>query len=373
LLNMDRIQSVLSKLNSRAVNPMRGIHWIAKGILRGQGFKWEIRRNGDLKMGYWRKSLRTKNQKSAYPKRFVLIPGFGDTPLSWHAVVILLLPVLKRQYDEVILFDFPGFGGFLSKERAFPTVEMMMTSVADALDALKPHTLCGHSLGGWLAAYYAGVCGQGKRPASNRLNYSGPTSLLLINPSGIYPDEPTMRQCEAIIKGSLGMMGNEKDPPNERFSILRPHLFSKEPKWFSLISGHFKHFLGREDIVQFVGSAKEDLYTLNDTAKNIQAKTWVLWGENDTLIPVSCAESWLTCMNSENAPENVPENVPKNVKEDKPQRKTESRAVILKKTGHSPHLEAPVATSIVLGQILTGITPHRVGRRWWTVMQSSVS
>src|SRR5437016_1196780 len=112
-------------VGSNEISAVQGLHFIAKGVLKTAGFRWEIRRSGDMKLGYWRKSLRVRNSKSPYPKRFVLIPGFGDTPLSWHLVITLLLPVLKRNFDEIVLLDFPGFGGFLSREKSFPSMDFM--------------------------------------------------------------------------------------------------------------------------------------------------------------------------------------------------------------------------------------------------------
>src|SRR4051794_35918010 len=137
---MDMIEPWMKTLASikRSASFMRTVHWVAHRVFKGMGFQWELRRNGDLKLGIWRKTFKQKNQRSPYPKRFVLIPGFGDTPLSWYFVISLLEPVLKQNYDEIILIDFPGFGGFLSSERSFPTMDLMMSTVNDTLDSLKP-------------------------------------------------------------------------------------------------------------------------------------------------------------------------------------------------------------------------------------------
>jgi pimeloyl-ACP methyl ester carboxylesterase len=316
---------------------LQGIHWIAHGVLRTGGYRWEVRRNGEVKIGYWKKTLRARDHKAPYPKRFVLMPGFGDTPLSWLGVMTLLHSTLKSNYDELILFDFPGFGGFLSRERAFPSVDLMMTAVADTLDSLKPHTIFGHSLGGWLAASYAALCGSGQRPVSNRLNYSGPNSLIVANPSGIYPDQKTMDEFETLIRSSVA----------QGFELLRPHLFAKEPSWFICAVPHMRKFLGREDIMQFVDSGRTE-HALTALAQNIQARTWVLWGEKDTLVPSTCADAWLASLNA------------KGLRKD-------HTAIIIKKAGHSPHIETPVSTAIIMSQILKDKTPYDLGKRWWTV------
>lgn len=329
-------------LSSQDLSAVRALHLVAKGIFRATGFRWEIRRHGELKLGYWRKTLKPRSRKTPYPKRFVLIPGFGDTPLSWHLVTVMMQPVLKNYYDEIILIDFPGFGGFLSHERSFPSMDFMMSMLNDTLDSLKPHTIFGHSLGGWLTAHYAAECGSGVRPYSNKLNYSGPEAILLSNPSGIFTDAKTRQEWEAIFRTAM----------IEGFPALRPHLFKKEPAWFSLIVPHFSQFILREDVHQFMSSFRED-HAADRFASQIRAKTWLIWGEHDTLIPASCAQAWQ-------------DHLDKNVQ-------FEEQIVMIKGVGHSPHLEAPAATAAVIAQIVSGRIPHRIGKRWWKVIGSGTA
>ena len=324
------------KLRKQDITILHGIHWVARGILQSQDYKWELRRTGETKLGYWRKTLRKRNSRSAYPKRFVLIPGFGDTPLSWQGVITLLTPVLKLHFDEVILFDFPGFGGFLSRERSFPSLDLMMTSLNDTLDSLKPHTILGHSLGGWLAAHYASLCGEGVRPTANKLNYSGPKKVLLANPSGIFPSLEVRNVWENIFRDAMV----------EGFKSIGPHLFAKKPFWFGLLSTHFNEFLSKDDILQFMKSFRED-HCLDRAVEKIQSDVWLIWGEKDTLVPASCAPAWLQHLSHS--------------------RKNQHHSVLIKDAGHSPHLEKPAVTAAVIGQILYEKTPHRYGRRWWKV------
>jgi len=328
----------LSKLIKQS--PFPGLQWVAQGFFKANGYRWETRRSGDLKIGYWRKKLRTQDRKPPYPKRLILLPGFGDSPLSWYAVLALLYPILRNEFDEVILFDFPGYGGVLSKEKAFPSADLMFAATCDALDSLKPHTLVGHSLGGWLAAHFAGLCGKKERPKSNQLSYSGPSSLLLLCPSGIFPDAQTRTEFEGIFRRSQG----------GGFESLRPYLFSKEPAWFSWIMPFLGDFLKREDIVQFLASFRDDHY-LEALVAQIQADVWLIWGEKDTLIPPSCVPTWLQLL---------------------PTKMNQKPAVILKNIGHSPQLESAAITAALIGQILSGRHPHRLGKRWWTLMKAGI-
>ncbi len=321
------------------VSVLQAFHLLAKAYFKMRGYQWETRRNGEVKLGYWRKVLRKKPQKDAYPKRFVLIPGFGDSPLSWAIVVGLLQPVLKQSFDEVILVDFPGFGGFLSKEKAFPSFDLMMSVLNDTLDSLKPHTIIGHSLGAWMVAHYAVLCGTGVRPLSNRQNYSGPDTLMLANPSGLFGDEATKEDWKAIFN----------QVKEEGFKILRPHLFVKEPRWFSWIVPDFRRFIKRDDIRLFMSTFRED-HALDPLAKQIKSKVWLLWGEKDTLIPARCSAAWLRSLHQD---------------ENK-----KHHAIVLRNIGHSIHLERPTVTAAIIGQIITNRIPHRMGGRWWKVIES---
>jgi pimeloyl-ACP methyl ester carboxylesterase len=318
------------------------LHQAIKPLLFAQGYRWEEKRSGELRIGYWKKVFRKKEVRKAYPKRFVLIPGLGDSSVSWLSVLTLSQPVLRQQFDELILFDFPGFGGFLAREKAFPSLELMMKGVGDILDYLKPDTLFGHSLGGWLAGHYAVECGLQKRPESNRLNYSGPSRLLLAAPSGVYPDSETMEQLKEVFHKAL----------KEGFPHIRPYLFAQEPFWFKYVAEQFHHFFDREDIAQFIYSARPE-HSLHEQVQHIQAPVWLIWGEHDALIPARCAESWMRNFN-----ESVRE---------------KSHTVLLKGLGHSPQLENSTVFAAVLAQVLMGKVPHDIGKRWWRTQSGQSS
>jgi penicillin amidase len=334
------IETLANIKGLRDTTLIQALHWLAWGVLKKEGYQWEVRRTGELKIGYWRKSFRSKNQRSAYPKRFVLIPGFGDTALSWYMVLGFLRPILKQNFDEIVLIDLPGFGGFLSKERTFPTMDLLLSHMGDILDYLKPHTILGHSLGGWLTGHYAAQCGVGTRPIANKLNYAGPDTIILANASGVYEDENSKQTMAKLFKESQ----------KAGFKVLRPHLFAKEPAWFKFIVGHFEKFSIREDVGLFIDSVRDD-HLLEKVATQIQAKVWLIWGESDTLVPVSCSMAWLKHLNQE--------------------LKHNHHAILIRKAGHSPQLEQPAVTAVILAQILSQKIPHRFGRRWWTVVKEA--
>ncbi len=313
---------------------VENLHLAAKLYFKVRGFRWEERRTGELGVGYWKIKLKTRDKKQTYPSRLVLIPGFGDSPLSWHAVSVILRPWIRSHYDELVIMDFPGFRGFLSSQRSFPSMDELLTATHDALDALKPKAILGHSLGGWLAGHYAMECGTGKRPKAHSLNYKGPETLVLVNSAGVFPDEETRK-----VWADLFNLASERG-----FEVMRPHLFAKEPFWFKWVAGNMGPFINREDVVAFIKSCRED-HSIEERAGEIRCKVRLVWGEQDSMIPVSCAGAWLQHLRDSGNPD--------------------CRAFILPKSGHSPHLEQPLVLATVLGQILSLRTLSSPKPRWW--------
>jgi pimeloyl-ACP methyl ester carboxylesterase len=230
-----------------AMNAKLPIRWAlqfaGKLALGRAGYRLELRRSGELKLGLWRKSWR--QAQAQRPRRFVLVPAFGDSLLSWLPVLIALRPILRRHFDEIVIVDFPGGGGFLSHERSFHSMDLLMCATFDVFDSLGPHTILGHSLGGWLAGFYAGQCGGGDRPGRGAgLGFRRPERVMLVDPFG-----------------GLGA----------------------EPAWFSGLA---------EDVVQLMESIRPD-HQVELHLPKIASDICLLWGENDSLIPAANAHRWV--------------------------------------------------------------------------------
>ncbi len=332
---------------------LKTVHWLSRGALESMGFRWERRLEGEAGLGLWRLDLRQPGaemflgalskkkrpgaslKKSGPVKRFVLIPGFGDTPLSWVGVLVLLAPVLWKRFDEIVVFDYPGWHGFLSDEKCFNSFENLFRASDDALDSLKPTVLLGHSLGGWVAAQYAASCGEGKRPlarsADKPSSYTGPEELILCAPAGLY-GEPSELEV---------FQGHFRKAVEEGFETFRPRLFHREPMWFRFLVGGFNKFMARPDVRELLESVRDE-YFLKSRASSIQAKTWLVWGAEDSLAPASWAMVWLEALKERGM-----------------------GAVTFPKTGHSPQSETPAALAAVLTQLLLGKKPSTLGARFW--------
>jgi pimeloyl-ACP methyl ester carboxylesterase len=352
------LRSVVDSLRGPLKGPLKGsmvrnLRWAAHHLFKAIGYRFEVRRSGELKIGLWRKTLNSAAQKK-HPRRFVLIPGFGDSPLSWLGVLSLLQPVLKKNYDEIVLLDFPGFQGFLAHERPFHSMDLLVGKLFEVLDSLKPDTLLGHSLGGWLAGRYAVDCGTGERPvmvtaegqAARSKTYTGPRLLVLANPSGVFGDESLKKAWSERMAQVIDSGG---------FHLLRPHIFGKEPFWFKYLFPEFCKFSMHEDTLNFMKSVRDD-HIIEEMAHRIRARVWLLWGDSDTLTPTVFFKGWLNRLSPE----------------------TQAQAVLLKGIGHSPHVESPALTALVLSQILTGekpalfsfSIPQKLTDRWWAVQVS---
>jgi pimeloyl-ACP methyl ester carboxylesterase len=302
--------------------------------MKRAGYRWELRRNGELKIGFWRKSLRSeKSERSARTtassRKLVLVPGFGDTSMSWLAVLAVLKPALRKNYDEIILVDFPGFAGFLSHEKAFHSMDLLQGALFDALDSIAPKTLMGHSLGGWLAALYAAECGEGARPKTKpqgtEVDYAGPDHLILADPSGVFVDEATSAELKEKFKRAIA-----EDGPG--FDAIREHVFAREPFWIRACAHYFSGFFRSEEIARFVDSFDEKHLLSEERLRKIAAKVWLIWGERDTLVPPTSIPLFLKALNVE---------------------KTHCKAILLTQSGHSPQIETPGTLALVLSQVLS--------------------
>jgi pimeloyl-ACP methyl ester carboxylesterase len=319
----------------RFLDPIRtgSIRWLGRKAFERSGFTWDLRRSGDLKIGMWRKSLRSRfDGKTASPRRFALIPGFGDSPISWLLVSRLMESGLKRAgFDELILLDYPGFSGRLVDEKCFPSMDLLIDATGDVLDWLEPDTILGHSLGGWLSARYAADCGAELRPAvRKRHGYQGPRNLLLAASAGVYESDEVAITIGEIFVSAFGEQG---------FSALRPHLFAREPRWFEWVSKDFTKFATDPGIRQFFESIREE-HLLRERLGKIRARTWLIWGERDTLVPPGGIPAWIQGLG---AAQGTP------------------HAVLIKNVGHSPQVEKPAVIASAISQILMGHAPRGRG------------
>lgn len=328
----------VGRIKNAEVSVMKILHGAARQLFEKSGYRWEVRRTGEQRIGLWRLSISGKGtRKKGLKKRFVVVPGFGDSPFSWFPTLMLLKPVLQRKYDEVVLLDLPGFAGILSEEKCYTDIDLLFSGVGDVLDGLKPHTLMGHSLGGWIVGEYLASCGEGVRPKTRTGHYRGPETGLIISASGVFGESPEKEQMRQMFEAAAEL----------GIQPLRAHLFASEPIWFRLLADQFGKFIQREDAIEFIRSVSEE----HDVAKHlshVRAKTWIIWGDKDTLCPAKWAREWLKALGPDAG----------------------AQAVMLKGLGHSLQIESPARLAAVIGQIVLDREPHQFGKRWWTLIRA---
>ena len=324
------VRSLMKQWSMRPFRLNHVLHGVTEKSFTRLGFRWEERRLGEQRIGMWMIPIRRPLPPLAVRKRVVFLPGFGDTPLSWLGVLVAAIPFLRKTHDEVVLVDFPGFGGFLQGDPVFSSMDALMRATSDLLDELRPHVLIGHSLGGWIASYYSWACGTGLRPTRSAGKYTGPKVLIPICPAGV-DGEPHEREAFEQIFAKASVVG---------FSVLRPHVFGKEPAWFKLVAHEFQSFILRADVVQFIQNVPTE-YSLESRIGEIQADIRLIWGENDTLVPTAWAKIWQA------------------------KAKPGIRTFVIPGAGHSPHLERPVVTTAALVAALGFDATGRALRSAW--------
>lgn len=291
----------------------RDLHKAGGLLLRSAGFRLSLVGEGPCKIGVWKKTLKSGVIES--PRRFLLVPGFSDSPVTWLPALTMTRRSFYLHYDEIVMIDFPGYHGYLYDEPCFSSADALVSTLLVAFDQIKPHTIMGHSLGGGLAAYYSGIRG---RVGSDL----APKSLVLISPSGVYTTAELRKQVETrilqIIENGIECLGE-----------LGPRLVQGDPNFFRKFLNEFFRFSSQKEIRSFVQSFGDD-YLLEPLLEHIPSDVKLIWGSQDTLIPPSVVPLWL---------EGLPK---KNVE-----------TIYLEGIGHAPQLEAPARLARTLGHLLT--------------------
>ena len=287
------------------------------------GFQFEYRNVGDQGIGLWKLSL-GKKRSDTFVKRIVIVPGLGDSPLSWILVLRKLHSTLTDHFDELILLDFPGFPGPLGRKKAFSSMDHMREATAQILDSLQPHTVIGHSLGGWLSAYYGVLCGKRREDSSRSNFFKGPKHLILGNPSGLDSLEIDMEKWGGKFLDS-GEGGQEEfwDPALNR-------AINSIPGLSKLLFGELIRFMKKKEIYQFVRSC-DPRHLLTGELKHIKSNVTVFWGEEDEINPASWMDEWIKELKGSDI-EFVP--------------------IRMKECGHVPQLQCPRRLAKILKSVI---------------------
>lgn len=241
------------------------------------------------------KTLLMNNSKVNYKiagsgPAILVLHGWGGSSDSWVAVQ----GILAKQGYKVISPDFPGFGKSKTPPKSWGVIDYAkwVNEFANLLN-LKRFFILAHSFGGRVAVKFA-------------INYPERLcGLILCDSAGIKP-KPGLKT--KIIFG-LARIGN---------AIFSPrHLARLKDGARNL----FYMFLRHRDYVKANGIMKETIKRvlaedLLPDISQIKAKTLIIWGGADRMVPVKYAYIFK-------------------------EKIANSELQILPKVGHSPHLEVP--------------------------------
>lgn len=197
----------------------------------------------------------------------VLLHGLGDSANNWFRT----LPLLAWRGDRVIAIDLPGHGhsppfderGFLHIREHADVVRRVVGQHAVG----ESVSLVGHSLGGWVAAraHLAGL-------AADR--------LVLVEAAGL--------EHEGMWE-SIELLRIEHEADVKKFFDTICH---HTPFALNVLSRDVAAMFRSPAVVNFINAYERgDLLTDDDLAR-VTARTTILWGEDDGLIPPILAHRW---------------------------------------------------------------------------------
>jgi abhydrolase domain-containing protein 6 len=202
----------------------------------------------------------------------LLLHGFGASGDSWNRFAASL----TKKY-RVIAPDLPGWGASTRLESAsyaYPSQLERLQGLVQELELARFH-LVGHSMGGFLAAAYAA-----RFPAQV-------VTLGLVAPHGMAEPRPG-ELARSVERGDNWLVVSSM----EGFQRLLANLFVKRP----YIPGPVIKYLAQRAVR---GSAKsrqifEEMQRneppLIKTLPQIEAPSLIVWGDQDRVLDVSCAD-----------------------------------------------------------------------------------
>lgn len=242
---------------------------------------------GDLHARYVDVSAGNKNA-------ILLIHGLGGSIESWANNIDELSKELR-----VIALDLPGFG-YSDKPRMNYTIRFYRDFVASFIEAIgaAPLTIAGSSLGGQIAAELAT-----SRPALV-------SKLVLTSPAGALPRS---------FKGTPALWRYVKVLEAKSVQQVKKALFAVDSKpvddaYAKIVYEKLAMPGAKEAFLSALkGSAQAP--RLTGRLDKIKAPVLVIWGKDDTMIPVRFVEPFAKMKNS--------------------------RIVLLERCGHRPHVDRP--------------------------------
>lgn len=236
------------------------------------------------------------------PRTVVLLHGLGDSANNWFRT----LPLLAWRGDRVVAPDLAGHGlspprderGYLSIREHADVVKRIVAEMGSGGEV----ALVGHSLGGWVAtrAHLSGL--DAKR-------------LVLVESAGL--------EYEGMWD-SIEMLRIEHEEDVKRFFRTITH---RVPAALNLLSREVAMMFRSPAVMNFIGANNADDLLRDEELASVTAKTTILWGENDGLIPPILAHRFHASIPG-------------------------SKLVWIPRCGHAPQFERPILFQTLIEEAL---------------------
>jgi abhydrolase domain-containing protein 6 len=206
----------------------------------------------------------------------LFIHGYGMEKDAWD----IFAKNWTKSY-RLIVPDLPGFGETTKSDSSvygLPHQVKRLDRFMNLLGIPSFH-LAGISMGGAMAAYYAG-----ERPEKVK-------SLFLMAPAGVLSRVPSEAWREYQEKGKIVLLYKN----TEQFDALLDAVFYRKP----FVPRSFKRYFAKKGVLEYRLREKilrdlerDGIDILEDRLPEVGAPTLVVWGENDRILHVSGAEKF---------------------------------------------------------------------------------
>jgi abhydrolase domain-containing protein 6 len=233
----------------------------------------------------------------------LFVHGYGMEKDGWD----IFARRWRRAY-RLMIPDLPGFGETTKTEMSVYDVPNQVKRLDRFVNvlAISSFHLVGISMGGAIAAYYAG-----EHPAKVK-------SLFLMAPAGVLSRVPSPAWRDYREEGKIVLLYKNA----EQFDALLDAVFYRKP----FLPRSFKRYFADKGAADYRlrGKILRDLEAggvdiLEDRLHKVQAPSLVIWGENDQILHVSGAEKFRRGLR-------------------------DHRVIILKECGHVVFFDRPEAT-----------------------------
>jgi len=227
--------------------------------------------------GFRRRSIQVDDHRVVYSEGgkgepVVLLHGFGASADNWNRFA----GRLTKRY-RVIAPDLPGWGQSTridSASYAYPQQVERLHQLLNALGLRRVH-LVGHSMGGFIASAYAA-----RYPEEV-------ITLGLIAPHGIAEPQPS-ELALSVAAGDNWLVASSIP----EFDRLLNKVFAKRPylprSVFRFLAAHAIH--GSAKSARIFAEMQSNAPALVERLSRIKAPALIIWGEQDRVLHVSCAD-----------------------------------------------------------------------------------